>query len=88
MPGFEKANLFSEQPIIAVLETEGATRNNPDGSRTIGSADFKIVSFANMSDATEFRKQKENPDKAPTTVQIYAFSAGEWKLVKAVAEPN
>ena len=86
MPGFEKANLFSETPIVGMVETEGASQDSPGGSRTI-SGKVKFVSFNSMESALKWRSANESPDNV-TTVKIYAFGHGEWRLVKAVAKPN
>ncbi len=86
-PGFENHNLFSETPIVAISETEGARNPDPDGTVSIDGAKFSFMSFASISDAFKYRKEHESPDNV-TTVKIYAFSAGQWRLVKAVAKPN
>lgn len=87
MPGFEDSNLFSEKPIVAILEIEGATQDHEDGTRSINGGKFKLSSFESMSDALTYRKTHESPDNT-TTVKIYAFGGGAWRPVNAIAPPN
>jgi len=88
MPEFEGYNLFSEKPIVAILETEGRSQDLKDGSKVKTGGDYKVVGFDTISEAWAFRKKHEDPDKAPTTVKIYAFGSGEWKIVNYMADSN
>lgn len=87
MPNFGENNLFSEKPIVAILKTEGPTQKL-DGGAEYQANPFKVVCFNTIADARKFRKNHEDPDKAPTTVKIYAFGNGEWKLVSMIADSN
>ena len=86
VPGFETSNVYSETPFIAILETEGRSTDNPDGSKSIEGSEWLLYSFSSIAEAYEFEGRNESPDNV-TTVNIYAFAMGEWRLVKPVAKP-